>query len=363
MGFARRVHVSDRREGFGTGERQQGAPRRAELTRRALLRAAVGAGIALPLAGLGARARGADGAGRRGRHLRLAWNSGAVCHSPIALAVHDGIFARHGLDVEVVNFAGSTEQLLEAIATGKADAGIGMVLRWLKPLEQGFDVKLVAGTHGGCIRLIASKASGIRTVTDLAGKTVAVSDLASPAKNFFSILLAKSGIDPVKSVDWRTYPPDLQALAIEKGEAQALAHWDPDAYRNLKSGKLVEVASNLYGEYRSRVCCVIGARGSLLREDRGAVRSLVEALHEAHAIAVTDPVRAAKVYSQQYSPKDPVEDLVAQLRSHTHAHHPVGADLRRELALYADDLKRISVLKSSTDPARFADKIFADVLS
>ncbi|WP_163078793.1 ABC transporter substrate-binding protein, partial [Acinetobacter baumannii] len=71
---------------------------------------------------------------------------------------------RHGLDVEFVNFGGSTEALLEAIATGKADAGIGMALRWLKPLEQGFDVKGTAGLHGGCLRLLGSRAAGITEV-------------------------------------------------------------------------------------------------------------------------------------------------------------------------------------------------------
>jgi hypothetical protein len=46
--------------------------------------------------------------------------------------------ARHGLDVDFVNFGGSTEQLLEAIATGKADAGIG-------PEVDEVDVEPVAG--------------------------------------------------------------------------------------------------------------------------------------------------------------------------------------------------------------------------
>ena len=35
------------------------------------------------------------------------------------------------------------------------DAGLGMALRWLKPLEQGFDVKIAAGTHGGCMRVLS----------------------------------------------------------------------------------------------------------------------------------------------------------------------------------------------------------------
>lgn len=66
-------------------------------------------------------------------------------------------FSKYNLDVEFVNFGNSTDVLLEAIATGKADAGVGMALRWLKALEQGFDVKLTAGTHGGCLNLLTAK--------------------------------------------------------------------------------------------------------------------------------------------------------------------------------------------------------------
>ena len=65
------------------------------------------------------------------------------------VAVKRGFFTKHNLDVEFVNWAGSTDLLLEAISTGKANAGVGTILRWLKPMEQGFDVKLTAGTHGG----------------------------------------------------------------------------------------------------------------------------------------------------------------------------------------------------------------------
>jgi NitT/TauT family transport system substrate-binding protein len=95
------------------------------------------------------------------RALTLAWNASSVCTVAAPVAKERGVFAKHNLDVDFINFGGSTEQLLEAIATGKADAGIGMALRWLKPLEQGFDVRISAGVHGGCIRLLGSKAAGI----------------------------------------------------------------------------------------------------------------------------------------------------------------------------------------------------------
>jgi len=88
--------------------------------------------------------------------VKLAWNANAACTVAAPVAKEHGIFAKNNLDVEFVNFGGTTDQLLEAIATGKADAGLGLALRWLKPLEQGFDVRITTGIHGGCIRLLGS---------------------------------------------------------------------------------------------------------------------------------------------------------------------------------------------------------------
>ncbi len=333
---------------------------RFSISRRQLLAGAAGTVIAAPLISNGFGLARAEASAKP---IKIAWNANAVCSAPVGYAIDKGILAKHGIAGETVNFAGSTEQLLEAIATGKADAGVGMALRWLKPLEQGFDVKVVAGTHGGCIRLLGSKAAGVAKLEDLKGKTVAVSDLASPGKSFFSVLLAQAGIDPNREVDWRVFPGDLLALAVEKGEAQALAHWDPDTWRFLKSGNFVEIANNLDGDFANRTCCVIAVRGSLLREDKAAVKALVVGLLEASKLAADDPTETARLYFETYKPKSSVDDLVAMLKSHTHHHHPIGDALKRELALYAEELKLVQVLKPSTDPVKFAERIYGDVFS
>ena len=160
-------------------------PTRPYLSRRTVLGLAGAFGVATPIAMAGvARALTAvksapspdalplcrtamTGEGLSGppRALTLAWNATSVCTAAAPVAKERGVFAKHNLDVDFINFGGSTEQLLEAIATGKADAGIGMALRWLKPLEQGFDVRITAGVHGGCIRLLGSKAANIRSGT------------------------------------------------------------------------------------------------------------------------------------------------------------------------------------------------------
>src|SRR5262245_60110381 len=172
-------------------------PGRQLLDRRTLLRSGAAAAVAAPLGVIGAQAfplraatpaidysefpicRTAADTALTGapRKLKLSWNAGAVCLAPVPVAIDYGFFQKQNLDIELINYSGLTDLLLEAIATGKSDAGLGMALRWLKPLEQGFDVKIAAGTHGGCMRVLTRTNSGVDKLADLKGKIVAVGDL------------------------------------------------------------------------------------------------------------------------------------------------------------------------------------------
>ena len=327
-------------------------------SRRQIPRAAGLAGVAgaAAIAGRNARAAG------KLRDIKLAWNAGAVCLSAVPVALERGIFEKHGLNVELVNFAGSTDQLLESIATSKADAGVGMVHRWIKPLESGFDVKLVSSSHGGCTRLVGYAPAGVTSLAKLKGKTIAVSDLNSPGKNFFSVLLVKAGLDPDKDVSWRQFPADMLGLAVEKGEAQAIADGDPNLFLVERRTKgLVELATNLSGEYANKTCCVLGVSGKLVRNDKPAAAALARAITEASDFIANYPNETARIYSP-YS-KVPVEDLRAVLGTLTHRNHPSGNDLKKEIEFYARDFKLVGVLKPSTDPVRFAEYVYADVLS
>lgn len=327
--------------------------------RRGFLKACA-AGLALPL--LSGVARAAAPIGTPERPLSLAWNANSACVSPVAFAKTAGVFEKHGLAVDLVNFSGSTDQLLEAIATGHADAGVGMALRWLKPLEQGFDVKIAAGLHGGCMRLIAAKRAGISGIADLKGKTVAVSDMASPAKNFFSVLLVKAGLDPTRDVSWRQFPGNLLALAIEKGEADALADNDPVAWGYAKDPNLVEVATNLSGEYADRTCCLLGLRGSLLKEDKAVAARLTRALFDAWKVAAADPQQVAHAF-HDYTPKAAQADVHGMLQSHNHHNQVIGDELRGQIVKYVDELKLAQVFRASTDAESFARRITVDVFA
>jgi len=332
--------------------------------RRSFLKTAGALGLAAPLGAISASSLWAQSAAPAGelKKIKFATNATAICLAPVFVAQEQGIFKKYGLEGELVNFGASTEALLEAIATGKADGGVGMALRWLKALEQGFDVKITAGTHGGCSRLVALKSTGITELKQLKGKTIGISDLASHGKNFFSILLHKEGLDPVADVEWRQYPGELLQLAAEKGEIHAIADGDPKAYFWLQDPKYLQIASNLDHGFENRVCCIVGLRGSLIR-DLPTASALTRALLEAQDLTVAKPEIAAKAFLPQ-APKDKtVEQLVGVLLDQTHGHNPTGADLREEIKLYAQELRDVQVFKNSTDPQEFAERVYADVLT
>jgi NitT/TauT family transport system substrate-binding protein len=295
------------------------------------------------------------------RALKLTWNATAICTVGVSVAKERGYFEKHNLDVELINFGGSTDQLLEAIATAKADAGIGMALRWLKPLEGGFDVKIAAGIHGGCMRLFATPQSGINKIADLKGKAIGVTDLAAPDRNFFSIMLHQAGLDPNKDVEWKIFPGDVLPVALKKGEVQAFALGDPLGWLARDRDGLFEVANNLSGDFGHRTCCVLGIRGTLIRQEKPVAAALVQSLLEAQEWVAANPDGAAAIFAP-YA-KAPADKLAAMLRSHTHHHNPLASDLREQIALYAEELKSVAVFKPNTDVQKYAARVTADVLA
>lgn len=296
------------------------------------------------------------------RHLRFAYNGTGICTAAVPVALHRGYFEHYGLDVEFVALAGSTDQMLQALANDKADAGASMLLNWLKPLEQGFDVKLTTGLHGGCTRLLVRRDAGITDVPQLKGRTIGVSSIAGSPRHFFAILLSNHGIDPDTGVQWREFPADLLPLALQRGEVQALADSDPAVWltRLRSNGELVELASNLSEEYSNLSCCTLGVRASLFRDELPVVTALTHAIRDAAAYVAAEPDAAAEIFSK-YTPKIPVSELAAMLRSHTHNHAPVGAELRREVIKITSDLKRAGIIKPATDPVKLADRVVVDI--
>ncbi|GBR16742.1 ABC transporter substrate-binding protein [Gluconobacter frateurii] len=296
------------------------------------------------------------------RNLTIAWNEASICTAAVPVAKEKGFFKKYNLNIDYVNFAGATDQLLEALSTGKADGAPGMALRWLKPLQQGFDVKLVAGLHAGCMYLMTAPSTGIKTLTDLKGKTVGVTDIGGPDRNFFSIRLKEAGLDPETDVQWRQFPADLLPLALQRGDVQAISDADPFSYPQRRQFGLLDIDNNMKGEWAHLTCCVIGLRGSLIRNEPKVAAAVTRAIMEAGAWLACNPEEAATIF-QPYAPKANIKDLAAMLQMQGHHHQTLTGDFRQEIARYADALKQIGVFRPSLDTERYAQRVTQDLFS
>lgn len=298
------------------------------------------------------------------RKITFSWSGTGLCLSPVVVARDLGLFEKNKVDVDIINFAGSTDQVLESLATGKADMAVGLVHAWLKPLESGFDVKIVGSAHGGCLRVLVPASAGITRLEQLKGKTIGVASITGPGKQFLSTYLARKGLDPDRDVEWRAFPADLLDVAVKKGDIQAISDSDPNLFliEKRNKGAFLEIANIQKGDYQDRLCCIVTARGELVRADKASVAAVVRALTQAADFTADNPNEAARI-AIKYLPRAPLEDIQSILASLTYRHHPSGRALRDEIQVYASDLKGVGVLRKSTDPARFASYLTVDVLA
>ncbi|GJD49465.1 hypothetical protein OPKNFCMD_2195 [Methylobacterium crusticola] len=296
--------------------------------------------------------------------VRLGWSGTGICLISVPAAAEKGFFTKHGLDVEIVKFGSNFDGSLEAVASGKIDATVNFILRFLKPLEQGINVRFTGALHGGCIRVISATGSQEVDYKSLKGRSIGVVDMASAGKNFLSVQLYKAGINPANEVDWRVYPVDLLGEAIKKGEIQAAVDADPGIYLVLKNneGKLHEIGGLSSGVYKDLSCCGIAVRKDFAENNKPASAALTRALLDAADWVKTNPDEAAKIFTA-YSPiAEPI--LGEIIRSHTHEHHfGSGKRLREEVELYTSDLRSVGIIRPRTDPKALAERIVVDVLA
>ena len=331
------------------------------VSRRSLLGTVGAAGLA---GTLGVLAKPAIVRSANLQKVRFGWGQPAACHAPLAYAAKTGVFEKHGVDVELIDFlANGDDALTKYIASGKIDVGAGFLLGWLKPMDEGLDVRLISGTHAGCTRLLTTRTSGIKQVLDLRGKTIAVAQSNGPAQQTFAVTLIKLGIDPDKDVTWKVFPDNLLAVAVQKGEADALGHIDPQTFGWIRDDHLIQIADNQTGTYENLSCCTVGASSEFLKRDKNLVRATVTAIIETHEVVAKDPASVAKFYKDTYKPpvsEEVLADLLGQLAFH---HHPAGPALEQEIAEELEDLKLIKVIRANADSKALAKKFTFNVFA
>ena len=185
---------------------------------------------------------------------------GLTCEAPIYAAYEKGFFKEEGLQPELVKCNWATYK--DALALGNYDITHHLVMYFLKPIEQGLDVRFLAGIHRGCLRVQAGVKTNIHTIEDLKGKRIGVPGMGTPPFVFANRVFGTHGIDAGKDITWKVYPAGELGLAIDKGEVDAVANAEPIGSLLIAQGKVRNIADQIMdAPYKDEYCCEVIANG------------------------------------------------------------------------------------------------------
>ena len=141
------------------------------------------------------------------------------------LANHLGYFQEEGLDVEVVPGKGST-YVVQQVAAGTVPIGMGVPGALLPAVARGQKLKFVY-TYAvkNLFDLIVPDDSPIKTVDDLRGKTVGITDLGSGEVPLVRALLAAANLRPGENVTMTVIGEKAPTIlaSFKDGRVQAFA--------------------------------------------------------------------------------------------------------------------------------------------
>jgi NitT/TauT family transport system substrate-binding protein len=281
---------------------------------------------------------------------------GITCEAPIFAAIEKGFFKEEGLDASMVKCDWANYK--DVLALDGFDITHHLVMYFLKPIEQGLDVKFTGGIHRGCLRVQAAVNGKVRTIADLRGKRIGVPGMGTPPFIFANRVLGAHGIDAGKEITWRVFPAGELGLALDKGEVEAVADSEPIGSLLLAQGKVMNVADQAKdAPYKDEYCCAVIVNGKFLTRNPKAAAGATRALLKAAKWVQANPVAAAHLsVEKKYLASSP--ELNAVAISHL-SYVPSVSGAEEAVKSAAAEMKVAGMLSSTTDVSDLAQRAFA----
>lgn len=202
-------------------------------------------------------------------------------------AIDEGIFADHGIEVELVVGQSSNAQL-PSLSTGALDFMLTSPTTPLVAATQGLDIKIVSGflqnnpdTPFDSTAVVTGPGSGIESAKDLSGKTVSVNALGGVGEIGISEAVALDGGDPSSVTFVQLGFPEV-AAQLEGGQIDAGMVGSPFTQQVLGAGGTL-VSDFIHDTGLGANELVVASSGKFTSEDPETVAAFTEALAEASA--------------------------------------------------------------------------------
>ena len=280
---------------------------------------ATAAAAALMFTACGGGTDGGDEAGGQTEELREV-TVGVLSIAPsvgVAYGIEHGIFEEHGFDVNYeVSSAGAA--MLPAVSAGQLDFGVGNPLSVTTAVDQGLDMKIVAGysnslEEGNDVAGVVTRAdSGIETWADLEGKTTAVNALKTLGDLTIMHLAEEDGADPQALNFSEIGFPDMPAQ-LERGNTDAV--WIPEPFLSqLLEDDANELVGYSFQETDPGMATMVTfTSGQLAEEDPEMAADFAEAMTAALAAAQEDQEGSRELLVEFLEiPEEAAQELVME---------------------------------------------------
>ena len=200
---------------------------------RVVLAAGMTAALALTACGGGA---GSSSGGKTHLNIMVGGLSKQI-YLPNKLAKQLGYFDAQGLDVTLIDEA-SGQSSEDQVLAGQVDAGSGSYNHTIELQAAGKNMECVVQLDiaPGEAEVVSTKATGISSPADLAGKNLGVTELGSGTQTLTQAILKKSGVDPNSAHYVPVGAGDTFIAAMQQGRIDAGMTTEPTISRLVSSG-------------------------------------------------------------------------------------------------------------------------------
>jgi sulfonate transport system substrate-binding protein len=288
------------------------------------------------------------------KHVRIGY-IGLTCEAPIYAAYEKGFFKEEGLEPELVKCSWAAYK--DNLALGSYDITHHLIMYFLKPIEQGLDVRFLAGIHRGCLRVQAGVKTDIHKIEDLKGKRIGVPGMGTPPFVFANRVFGTHGIDAGKDITWKVYPAGELGLAIDKGEVDAVANAEPIGSLLIAEGKVRNIADQIMdAPYNQEYCCEVVANGKWVDANPDTAMRATRALLKGAKWVETNPKAAAILaVEKKYLASTPELNTAALARLR---YIPSVQEAANSLYTAAREMKVAKMLSPETDTDALAKRSF-----
>lgn len=213
------------------------------------------------------------------------------------LAQEAGFYKQHGLETELKLFNSGTD-LIKAIVGGQLDAGILGFTNALSWLDKGADIKIVGGAQMGYHSLLVREDSGIRSIGDLKGRSLASQKQGSTADIVLNgVVLKKAGLTRT-DVQMQYVSPAVAIQSLAAGKVDAAFVFEPYDHMSRFTSKVKSIYE--IGKDWPFPCMVVITSGKMTKDHREIVNRMLDAQKDAIDMLQKEPQESAALLTKHF---------------------------------------------------------------